>query len=692
MADLLIEIICEEIPARMQARAAADLERLITGKLGEAGLKHGAARHFVAPRHLALYVEGLAERQEDLSEERRGPRADAPEQAIAGFLKSTGLSREQLTEEDTPKGRFLFARIEKSGAATANLLPGMVTSVLADFPWPKSQRWGATRFRWVRPLHRVNVLLGGAPLAGELDLGGASLAFTAASRGHYFEHADDIDLAGVASADDYVERLRAGHVMVDRVERRATLLQGASALAEAAGTSLRANEGLVDEVCGLVEWPSPLFGSIEERFMALPGEVLEASIRAHQKYLVTEDADGALQPGFVIVGNRLADAERDAVILAGNQRVLRARLADAEFFWQEDMKTPLEEMLPRLSDIAFYEGLGSVHDKAMRLEALAATIAGHVEGCDAATTTRAARLAKADLVSGMVGEFPELQGIMGGHYIRAAEPAVADAVAAHYRPQGPADSLPGSAEGCVVSLADKVDSLVGFFGVGAKPTGSKDPFALRRAALGIIRIIRERRIRMPLGTILSAAAKAHGFDAVDPDLLAFIRERLRVTLRDDGLAYDVVAAALGDDGAECDDDILALADRAAALSEFLSGDDGTGLLAGWRRAASILNAEESKAKQAFSPETDPRLFTEDSEIALHGALAALPEPAAGAQDRETLLAAMQSLGGLRGPIDGFFDRVVVNDDDAAVRQNRLGLLAMVRHSMQRVADFSKLEG
>lgn len=692
MADLLIEIICEEIPARMQARAAADLERLITGKLGEAGLKHGAARHFVAPRHLALYVEGLAERQEDLSEERRGPRADAPEQAIAGFLKSTGLSREQLTEEDTPKGRFLFARIEKSGAATADLLPGMVTSVLADFPWPKSQRWGATRFRWVRPLHRVNVLLGGAPLAGELDLGGASLAFTAASRGHYFEHADDIDLAGVASADDYVERLRAGHVMVDRDERRATLLQGASALAEAAGTSLRANEGLVDEVCGLVEWPSPLFGSIEERFMALPGEVLEASIRAHQKYLVTEDASGALQPGFVIVGNRLADTERDAVILAGNQRVLRARLADAEFFWQEDMKTPLEEMLPRLSDIAFYEGLGSVHDKAMRLEALAAAIGGHVEGCDAATATRAARLAKADLVSGMVGEFPELQGIMGGHYIRAAEPAVADAVAAHYRPQGPADSLPGSAEGCVVSLADKIDSLVGFFGVGAKPTGSKDPFALRRAALGIIRIIRERRIRMPLGTILSAAAKAHGFDAVDPDLLAFIRERLRVTLRDDGLAHDVVAAALGDDGAEGDDDILALADRAAALSEFLSGDDGTGLLAGWRRAASILNAEESKAKQAFSPETDPRLFTEDAEIALHGALAALPEPAAGAQDRETLLAAMQSLGGLRGPIDGFFDRVVVNDDDAAVRQNRLGLLAMVRHSMQRVADFSKLEG
>ena len=292
----------------------------------------------------------------------------------------------------------------------------------------------------------------------------------------------------------------------------------------------------------------------------------------------------------------------------------------------------------------------------------------------------------------MVGEFPELQGIMGGHYIRASEPAVADAIAAHYRPQGPADSLPASAEGCVVSLADKIDSLVGFFGVGAKPTGSKDPFALRRAALGIIRIIRERRIRLPLVEVLAAAATAHGFDHVDADLLPFIRERLRVSLREDGLAHDVVGAALGDEGVAGGDDVLALADRAAALSEFLSGENGTGLLAGWRRAASILNAEESKAKQVFSPETDPRLFSENAERDLHAALAALPEPAAEAQDRASLLAAMLSLGGLRGPIDGFFERVVVNDDDAAVRQNRLGLLSMVRASMQRVADFSKLEG
>jgi len=692
MADLLIEIICEEIPARMQARAAADLERLMRAHLDAAGLSYGAARGFVAPRHLALYLEGVADRQEDVSEERRGPRADAPDKAIEGFLKSTGLARDQLTEEDTPKGRFLFARIERAGADTAALLPDMVTATLAEFPWPKSQRWGATRFRWVRPLHRVNLLFGGQPLAGALDLGGATLPFTATSRGHYFEHAGDIDLTGLESADDYVERLRAGHVMVDRAERRGAVIDGATGLATDAGTILRLNEGLIDEVCGLVEWPALLFGSIEDRFMTLPGEVLEASIRAHQKYLVTEDSAGALQPGFIIVGNRRADAERDAVILAGNQRVLRARLADAEFFWTEDRKSTLDDMLPRLADITFYEGLGSVHDKALRMEKLAEAIAPHIDGCDSAAAMRAAHLAKADLVSGMVGEFPELQGIMGGHYIRASEPVIADAIAAHYRPQGPADSLPASAEGCVVSLADKIDSLVGFFGAGAKPTGSKDPFALRRAALGVIRIIRENGIRMKLADLLSTAAGLHGFDSADADLLPFIRERLRVSLRDEGIAHDVVAAALGDDGAAGSDDILALADRAAALSEFLSGDAGAGLLAGWRRAASILNAEESKNRQAFPPETDPRLFSEDAETGLHGAITALPDPGAASQDRSALLAIMQSLGGLRDPIDGFFEDVVVNDDDDAVRRNRLGLLAMVRHAMQRVADFSKLEG
>ena len=694
MADLLIEIICEEIPARMQPRAMADLQRMMLARLDDAGLSHGSAHGFVAPRHLALYVDDVAERQPDISEERRGPRADAPEKAIEGFLKSTGLTRDQLVEEDTPKGRFLFARIEKTGVTAATLLPAMVCGVLAEFPWPKSQRWGGTRFRWVRPLHRVNLLFGGASLAGELDLGGASLAFTAASRGHYFESLQDIDLAGLTNADDYVARLRTGHVMIDRTERRQAILDGATDLAARAGSMLRPNEALIDEICGLVEWPTPLFGAIEDRFMALPDEVLEASIRTHQKYLTTGTADGALQAGFVVISNRLADAARDAVILAGNQRVLRARLADAEFFWQEDGQSSLESQVPKLADVTFYERLGSVGDKVARLEKLAGLMAPLAAGCDADMAMRAARLAKADLVTGMVGEFPELQGIMGGYYARndGEADAVADAIAAHYRPQGPSDALPASPEGCVVSLADKIDSLVGFFGVGAKPTGSKDPFALRRAALGIIRIILETRLRMPLLPILAGAATAHGFAAADPGLEPFIRERLRVSLRDAGLAHDVVAAALGDGTGPGHDDILGLADRAAALSIFLAGDDGAGLVAGWRRAASILEAEESKAKQVFSPTSDPHLFVEDAETGLHAALTALPEPGTQMQTRDELLAVMQSLGGLRQPIDRFFDSVVVNHDDAAIRLNRLGLLAMVRQAMQRVADFSRLEG
>ena len=693
MADLLIELICEEIPARMQIPAARNLERLICGGLQEASLAHGTARHFVAPRHLALYVADVALRQEDVSEERRGPRADAPEQAIAGFLKSTGLTRDALVEQDTPKGRFLFARIEKKGAATADLLADIITTVLTGFPWPKSQRWGATRFRWVRPLHRINVLFDGAPLAGALDLGGGSIDFGTTSRGHYFEHGGDIPLAGIDSADGYVARLRDGHVMVDPAARRAAVVEGAAALVAAKGTALRPNAALIDEIAGLVEWPSPLFGSIEDRFMALPDEVLEASIRAHQKYLTTGDDDGRLTAGFVVVSNRLPDADRDAVILAGNQRVLRARLADAEFFWQEDQKTALEDMLPRLADITFYEGLGSVHDKAMRMEGLAAHIAPAISQCDPDMAKRAAVLAKADLVSGMVGEFPELQGIMGGYYAEASgqTPIVATAIRDHYRPQGPSDGLPTSAEGMAVSLVDKIDSLVGFFGVGAKPTGSKDPFALRRAALGVIRIILESDMRLPLRPVLAAGAAAHGFKDADANLLPFIRERLRGSLRDNGLAHDVVAAALGDADSAGSDDILFLADRARALTDFLAGEDGAGLMAGWRRAASILDAEEGKTKQVFAPQTDPALFAVPAERALYDGLAALAL-ADTIFDRDGLFAAMTSLGGLRTPIDAFFDNVVVNDDDAAVRANRLGLLAMVRAAMMRLADFTKLEG
>ena len=468
----------------------------------------------------------------------------------------------------------------------------------------------------------------------------------------------------------------------------------ATTLAAQHGAVLRDGaDDMTAEIAGLVEFPNPLYGAIEDRFMALPDEVLEASIKAHQKYLTLSDPDGNLANGFVVVSNRLPDAERDAVILAGNQRVLRARLADAEFFWTEDGKTTLEDYLPKLADVTFYEGLGSVHDKAMRLEKLASDIAAHIDGADTAIAGRAARLAKADLVTGMVSEFPELQGLMGGYYARLGGEAndVADAIADHYRPQGPADRLPASPLALAVSLADKIDSLTGFFGVGAKPTGSKDPFALRRAALGVIRIIREAHIRLPLATILDQSAGYHGFGAADTDLLPFIRERLRVTLRDDGIAHDVIAAALADGNS---DDVLMMADKAGALNEFLASADGAGLMAGWRRAASILAAEESKSKQVFSPDTDPSLFAIDAETNLHKAIIGLgdDQETAIAKTRKELSDLMVPLGQLRLPIDKFFEDVVVNDDNPAVRSNRLGLLAMVRHKMLRVADFTKLEG
>ena len=692
MADLLIELISEEIPARMQAQAARSFDEMIRAALAEAGLVDaGVVSHaFVAPRHLALYVENVAMRQSDVREERRGPRADAPDRAIEGFVASTGLARGDLVERDTPKGTFLFAMIERKGMDSKALLPGLICDALAKFSWPKSQRWGETKFRWVRPLHRVNVLLDGKPLSGELDLGGGSLKFTASSRGHYFEAPRDIDLTGVKSAREYVKRLEKAYVMVDREERRKSITSQAEKLAG----ELRANEALIDEITGLVEWPVALAGTIEKRFMALPDEVLEASLRIHQKYLATCGSDGTLAPGFVLVSNRRANKKRDRVIMEGNQRVLRARLADAEFFWAEDIKTSPEARLPQLEKITFYKDLGSIADKAGRIERLAGEIAGGIKSCDAGAARRAGLLAKSDLASGMVGEFPELQGVIGGYYATHHKEAakVARALAEHYRPQGPGDDLPSTSEGVAVSLADKIDSLVGFFAIGARPTGSKDPLALRRAALGVIRIIIEKRLRVDLAEIFTRAARGHDAKRVDGELMPFMRERLRVGLRDKGVAHDVVAAALGEGGADDAFDVLGLADRAEALGVFLASENGAGLMAGWRRAASILDAEEGKAKKGFAPSSDPARFVESCEGELHKALGKVGKLAGDATEPAELIGVMEALGGLRGPIDSFFDNVVVNDDDEKVRKNRLGLLAMVRQAMMRVADFSKIEG
>ena len=689
MADLLIELVGEEIPARMQTMAAQHFATAVKTALDDLGVWTDAASidGLCGPRHLAVYARGIAVSQPDRMIEKRGPRVDAPEAAIAGFVASAGVPREALIEEDTPKGRFFFARNHVTGADTKSLLGDVVTSILTEFPWPKSQRWGRGSFRWVRPLHRINILFDGDALAGSFDLGGGdALTFGTTSCGHYFESPGDISLEGVGSVDDFKQRLALAHVIIDQSDRRAAIIDGARSLAKSVDCTVNEAQlgGYIQDIAGLVESPTALLGQIEDRFMKLPPELLQATIATHQKYITLQDRSGNFSPYFIVVSNRQSNPKRDQVIMAGNQRVLRARLADAEFFWQQDQKQRLESYVAELQAVTFYEGLGDLHAKAVRLEKLATVLAPYIAGCDAQHAGRAGVLAKADLVTGMVGEFPELQGIIGGYYARhdGEADSVASAIATHYRPQGPTDDVPETPTAKAVALADKIDTLVGFFGIGAKPTGSKDPFALRRAALGVIRIILDAELSLPLATLLQKAAENYQFDAVDGDILPFIRDRLRVYLRDQNMRHDVVAAALADSSG---DDLCRMADEARSLAGFLADGEGAGLMAGWRRVSSMLSAEEKKAKKSFPATTDPALFN-DIEQRLHTALAAVPDSDVDFASKLT------ALGQLRLPIDAFFDGIVVNDDDPAIRLNRLGLLAVIREKMLMVADFSKIEG
>lgn len=689
MADLLIELVSEEIPARMQNMAAQHFATAVRTAFDDLGVWTNDADidGLCGPRHLAVYASGIAVAQPDRVIEKRGPRVDAPEAAIAGFVASAGVPREALIEEDTPKGRFFFARNHVTGADTQSLLGDIVTSILTEFPWPKSQRWGRGSFRWVRPLHRINILFDGQALAGSFDLGGGEkLAFGTTSCGHYFESPDDISLDGVGSLADFKQRLALAHVIIDQSDRHAAIIDGAKSLAASVGCTLDEAQlgGYIQDIAGLVESPTALLGQIEERFMRLPPELLQATIATHQKYITLQDQSGKFSPYFIVVSNRQSDPKRDQVIMAGNQRVLRARLADAEFFWQQDQKQRLDSYVAPLQAVTFYEGLGDLHAKALRLEKLATMLAPYIDGCDAKHAGRAGFLAKADLVTGMVGEFPELQGIIGGYYARhdGEADSVATAIATHYRPQGPADDVPETPTAKAVALADKIDTLVGFFGIGAKPTGSKDPFALRRAALGVIRIILDGELSLPLATLLQKAAENYQFDAVDEDLLPFIRDRLRVYLRDQNMRHDVVAAALADASG---DDVCRMVDEARSLAGFLADGEGAGLIAGWRRVSSMLSAEEKKAKTAFLATTDPTLFN-DIEQRLHKALIAVPDHSV------DFSVQLKALGQLRMTIDAFFDGIVVNDDDPAIRLNRLGLLAAIREKMLMVADFSKIEG
>ncbi|MGB0748218.1 MAG: glycine--tRNA ligase subunit beta [Magnetospiraceae bacterium] len=685
MADLLLELFSEEIPARMQARAAEDLRRLVTDGLKDAGLTFATAESYVTPRRLLLSVTDIPDAQPDRREEARGPRADAPQKAIDGFLKSKGLSLDDCEKRETPKGVFLFVVIEQKGRAAAEVLPALLEKAINDLPWPKSMRWGANEVRWVRPLRGILCLFGGAVVP--ISLG--PVAAGAQTWGHRFMAPDAITVTGFT---DYSEKLAAAKVMLDPHERSKVIARGAEACALREGLTVKHDDALLSEVTGLVEWPVVLMGAIDDAFMDVPEEVLTTAMRAHQKYFSLLDADGKMAPRFIVVANR-ESADNGAAIIAGNERVLRARLSDAKFFWDQDRAKTLESRLPRLEDIVFHAKIGTVAQKTAAVEDLAGRLAAVVPGADAAQVSRAAKLAKADLVSDMVFEFPELQGIMGRYYaLNDGEPAaVADAIATHYSPQGPEDDCPRAPVSVAVALADKLYTLAGFWHIDEKPTGSKDPFALRRAALGVIRLILENQLRLPLREAFALAFAPFATDASDKidSLLAFFADRLKVHLKEQGVRHDLISAvfALGDE-----DDLVRLLARVDALREFLDTEDGANLLVAYRRASNIVAIEEKKDGAPITGAPDPALFAEAAEKTLDTALSDTLAVTDATLSGEEFVKTMAALSSLREPVDAFFDSVIVNADNANVRANRLRLLSGIRSALGRVADFSKIEG
>lgn len=692
MAELLIELLSEEIPARMQKRAADQLVTAAVSRLEASSLAFDRASSHVTPRRLVLVVEGLPPAQPDRKVEKKGPRVGAPEQAVQGFLKANGLATiEQAEVREIGKNAFYFAVTEESGRAAADLLPELVTDLLRGFAWPKSMRWTNGSFRWVRPLHGILMLLDGRPLDARLDLGhGDSLPFASATTGHRFLAPGSIPVTGFG---DYLSKLRAAKVLVDQRERRQSIIDQAERAATAAGLRIKPDPALIDEVTGLVEWPVVLLGRIDPSFMALPPEVLTTSMRSHQKYLSLLDGDGALADRFLVVANTETE-DGGRAIVAGNERVLKARLADAQFFWDQDRKRPLSDRVADLASMVFHAKLGALAQKVERMVAVAGDIAGFLPGADRALITTAARLAKADLTTGMVGEFPELQGVMGRYYALndGQDPAIAQAIAEHYSPLGPGDRCPTEQASVAVALADKIDSLVGLFAIGEAPTGSKDPFALRRAALGVIRLITENDLRIPLRNVLASAfARLEVAEARDPTdaLVSFMADRLKVVLKDKGVRHDLVSAVFA---AGTEDDLVRLLERVTALAGFLSGEDGGNLLSAFRRATNIVRIETKKDKAGFAGGVDTGLFRQDEERVLHDALEGATGQARSALSDEDFSGAMLAIAQVREPVDRFFDQVTVNDDDPALRANRLRLLSRIGATLNQVADFSMIEG
>ncbi|MBZ8133383.1 glycine--tRNA ligase subunit beta [Afifella sp. IM 167] len=740
MPDLLIELFSEEIPARMQARAADDLKRLVTDGLVDAGLTYEGAKGFATPRRLALTVHGVTARSADLKEERRGPRVGAPEKALEGFLRAAGLAsiEEAKVESDPKKGDFYVAVIEKPGRAAEEIIAELMPKVIRGFPWPKSMRWGAgsapadspfaapgaegtAALRWVRPLRSILCTFGPEtedPQVVEFALG--ELSSSNVTYGHRFLAPEPIT---VRRFDDYVDKLEAAKVVLDAERRQKIIEAEAKNLSFAQGLELVEDEGLLAETAGLVEWPVVLMGAFDEAFLDIPEEVIRLTIRQNQKCFVLKGADGALTNRFLLVSNLVA-SDGGKEIIAGNERVIAARLSDARFFYEQDLATPLEEWAKKLQAVTFHDKLGTQAERVERIASLAGELAPLV-GASRAAAERAARLAKADLPTGMVGEFPELQGVMGRYYAKAqGESAdIADAIRDHYRPQGPGDAVPSEPVAIAVALADKLDTLTGFWAIDEKPTGSKDPFALRRAALGVIRIVLENSLRLRLlptiaahlgtfgrnGTIwgdapndplsrpdrgvtiapLTDLPDAHALSA---DLLAFFAERLKVHLREEGARHDLIDAVFALAG---QDDLVMIVRRVEALAGLLDSEDGQNLLTSYRRAANILRAEEKKDGTSYAGEPDHALIHAKGEPAERELLAVIGSVEAHVEEHlaaEDFAGAMASLAELRPAVDAFFDHVTVNAEDAGLRANRLKLLGRIRQAMHKVADFSKIGG
>lgn len=702
MPDLLIELFSEEIPARMQKRASEDLQKLVTNGLVDAGLTYEGAKGFATPRRLALTIHGLTARSADTREERKGPKVGAPEKALEGFMRAAGLTsiEEAQIQADPKKGEFYVAVIEKSGRDAQEIIAKILPAIIRNFPWPKSMRWGAgsTRsdtLRWVRPLRSILCTFGPEteePEVVSFEVDGIKSGEVTC--GHRFMAPESIS---VRRFDDYVDKLNAAKVVLDSSRREDIILQEAKNLAFSQNLDLVEDSALLHEVAGLVEWPVVLMGTFDERFLTLPDEVIQLTIRVNQKCFVLRDPKtGALTNRFILVSNLIA-SDGGLQIVAGNEKVVRARLSDAMFFWETDLKTPLHERVAKLGNIIFHEQLGTQLQRVERIKSLAGSLAAST-GANAEQAERAAELCKADLVTEMVGEFPDLQGLMGRYYASAQNETenIAAACEDHYRPQGPGDTVPSDPVSVSVALADKLDTLSGFWLIGDKPTGSKDPYALRRAALGVIRLILENKYELSLIGSINNAASGHLNENVNltdragatTDLLSFFHDRLKVYLRDQGRRHDLIDAVISEDA----DDLQLIVSRVEALSDFLVSEDGKALLSGSKRAANILRAEEKKDGRSFDQSVSADLLSHPAEKELAEAVDGSVSKAKSAVDRQDFTAAIEALSQLRVPVDAFFDDVMVNDENPQIRENRLNLLNRIRQATQTVADFSKIEG